>query len=208
MTEWKINKRGEACAFCERAFVEGEAHISSLALDADAVTRFDACLACWKKRDSSSDLFWWRTRRSADKPRGLALNLEALEGLFVSLSDRSETSLRELRYVLCLILMRKRRLKIERVARTEHGEALIVTRPRRRDVFEVDVFDFTPEQIDALRSRLQDVFEQSDALGAEAQAERGADERSEEAAAHEDVTGSEPRASVATPARDASAARR
>ncbi len=186
MTDWKFTKRGLECALCQRAFAEGEPHVSSLAVEGEAIARIDACLACWKRRDvqaagrsseplragaqppaplqgaHSSDLFWWRTRHSSDKPRGLALNLEALEALFFSLGSRTETTLRELRYVLCLILMRKRRLKIERVGRTERGEVLVVSRPRKQELHEVDVFDFSPEKIDELRGRLQEVFEQSD----------------------------------------------
>jgi hypothetical protein len=170
MTDWKFTKRGLQCALCQRAFAEGEPHVSSLAVEGEAIARVDACLACWKRRDAQpaaksavpADLFWWRTRHSSDKPRGLALNLEALEALFYSLGARTETSLRELRYVLCLILMRKRRLKIERVGRTERGEVLVVSRPRKEDLYEVDVFDFSPEKIDELRGRLQEVFEQSD----------------------------------------------
>jgi len=181
MTDWKFTKRGDACAQCQRPFNEGETHVSSLAVEGEAIARNDSCLACWKTRDASADLFFWRTRHSENKPRGLALNLEALEGLFVSLESRAETQLRELRYVLCLILMRKRRLKIERVARTDSGEALVVSRPRRRETtFEVDVFDFSPEKIDELRGRLQDVFEQADV---DAPADAGAREAESEEAA-------------------------
>jgi hypothetical protein len=39
---------------------------------------------------------------------------------------------------------------------------LVVSRPRRQEAHEVDVYDFSPEKIDELRGRLQDVFEQSD----------------------------------------------
>lgn len=162
MTDWKFTKRGAQCSQCTRPFGEGEPHVSSLAVEGEAVARVDACLACWKRRAGADDLFWWRTRHTADKPRGLALNLEALESLFFALGSREQTSLRELRYVLCLILMRKRRLKIERVGRSTRGEVLVVSRPRREELHEVDVFDFTPEKIDELRSRLQDVFEQGD----------------------------------------------
>jgi hypothetical protein len=162
MTDWKFTKRGEQCAQCSRPFAEGEVHVSALAVEGETIARLDACLACWKRRDAQNDLFWWRTHHSANKPRGLALNLEALEALFFSLGARSETNLRELRYVLCLILMRKRRLKIDRVGRSERGEVLVVSRPRRQEAHEVDVYDFSPEKIDELRGRLQDVFEQSD----------------------------------------------
>lgn len=179
MTDWKFTKRGEQCAQCSRAFAEGEVHVSALAVEGETIARLDACLACWKRRDAQNDLFWWRTHHSANKPRGLALNLEALEALFFSLGTRTETNLRELRYVLCLILMRKRRLKIDRVGRSERGEVLVVSRPRRQEAHEVDVYDFSPEKIDELRGRLQDVFEQSDVSVPEGESSGPGDARSD-----------------------------
>lgn len=179
MTDWKFTKRGEQCAQCSRPFAEGEVHVSALAVEGETIARLDACLACWKRRDAQNDLFWWRTHHSANKPRGLALNLEALEALFFSLGTRTETNLRELRYVLCLILMRKRRLKIDRVGRSERGEVLVVSRPRRQEAHEVDVYDFSPEKIDELRGRLQDVFEQSDVSVPEGDTSGAVDSRSE-----------------------------
>lgn len=159
MTDWKISKQELVCRSCERVFEEGEAHVSALCVNGEELAREDHCLACWKKRAAARDLFWWRTRHSAEKKRGIALNLEALEALFVRLEGRREVALAELRYVLCLVLMRKRRLKIERVERDDTGEALIVSRPRIKDLLRVAVYDFSPEKIDELRSRLQEVFE-------------------------------------------------
>ncbi len=159
MTEWKVTKRAPACTTCERTFEDGEAHVSALTIAEESITREDACLACWKKHPGAHERIWWRTRRDCAKKPGISLNLAALEALFVRLEGRAETALRELRYVVCLVLMRKRRLKIERVARDERGEGLIVTRPRHTDSFFVAVFDFTPQKIDELRARLQEVFE-------------------------------------------------
>ncbi|MBM3987321.1 MAG: hypothetical protein FJ294_05125 [Planctomycetes bacterium] len=164
MASWKFTKREPVCRHCARAFENGEAHVSALAMHSDEFAREDVCLACWKSQPSRGDLFWWRTRHAAERKRGLALNLEALEALFVRLEGSHEGQLAELRYVLCLVLMRKRRLKIERVERDADGESLLVTRPRRPEVFRVVVFDFSPEKIDELRTRLQEVFEGPESL--------------------------------------------
>jgi hypothetical protein len=162
MTQWKLTKRQPVCRHCSRAFENGEPHVSALAVRGEEVAREDVCLSCWKSQSSHGDLFWWRTRHDEERKRGIALNLEALDALFARLEGRCEGQLAELRYVLCLVLMRKRRLKIERVERDADGEALIVTRPRRNDVYRVAVFDFSPEKIDELRTRLQEVFEGSE----------------------------------------------
>jgi hypothetical protein len=169
MTDWKITKRQSACSACQHAFAEGELHFSSLLLRAELLMREDACTTCWRNRGATGgaapaalvgeSIVWWRTRQRSDRRRAVALNLEALEALFVQLDGRTEVALRELRYVLCLILMRKRRLKMERIYRDASGEGMVVRRPRRDEAFEVAVFDFTPERIDELRTRLREVFE-------------------------------------------------
>jgi hypothetical protein len=170
MVDWKISKRQAACAACQHPFDDGEQHFSALLLRAEQLDREDACSACWRRRSHDGDLFWWRTRHRAGRSRGVALNLEALEALFVQLEGRAETALRELRYVLCLILMRKRRLKMERIVRDESGEGMVVRRPRRDESFTVTVFDFQPERIDELSARLREVFD-----GAEGEPSAGAE---------------------------------
>ncbi len=167
MPDWHLSKRQTACGGCERAFEDGEAHISALSLSGEDLVREDRCLACWKRASAARGegahaLLWWRTRHWNEKRRGIALDLEALEALFVGLEGREEVALQELRYVLCLILMRKRRLRIERVERDGEREALVVSRPKREPSYTVAVFDFDAAKIDELRQRLQEVFEGSE----------------------------------------------
>lgn len=137
-----------------------------LCVRGDALVREDRCVGCWNSSSTSEWLFWWRTRHSAEKRRGVQLNLEALEQLFLHLEGKGEQKLRELRYVLCLILLRKRRLKIRQIVRGEEGESFLVYRPRQTESLSVFVFDFTPERIDQLRAELQHIFD-----GAESDAE-------------------------------------
>jgi len=164
---WHIGKRGGACARCERAFDEDEPHVSTLVLRADEPAREDVCQECFAARpaEPAEEIWWWRTRHRVDKKRGLQLNLEAIEGLFLSLEGKTAVSVSELRYVLCLILMRKRRLKIDRIVRDKSGEAMIVRRPRRKEALRVSVHDFTPERMEDLRIRLVRIFDGGDGDG-------------------------------------------
>jgi hypothetical protein len=158
MIDWKLQRRQDACSGCRRAYVSDERHVSSLAIVGDEVVRDDTCVACWDRRARSDDVFHWFTRHRRDRGR-LHLDLAALEQLFLQLEKRSEPKLREMRYVLSLLLMRKRRLRLVRVVRGGGGEALIVKRPRRPETFEVPVFDFAPERIEEVRSELVRSFE-------------------------------------------------
>jgi hypothetical protein len=88
----------------------------------------------------------------------LALNLEALEALFLALAGRNDLRIKELRFLLCLLLMRKRRLKTVRMIRDQGSDAFVVRRPRRQEEFTVFVFDFTPERMAELREELRSIF--------------------------------------------------
>jgi hypothetical protein len=166
MNDWKIERRRAQCVACTRPFDEAERHFSALCVRADALVREDRCVACWNPSSGPEWVFWWRTRHSAEKRRGVQLNLEALEQLFLHLEGKGEQKLRELRYVLCLILLRKRRLKIRQIVRGAEGESFLVYRPRQTESLSVFVFDFTPQRIDELRAELQHIFD-----GAESDAE-------------------------------------
>jgi hypothetical protein len=165
MNEWRIGRRQPGCAPCRREFEEGERHFSLLSVRGEELLREDFCAGCWSARvappspDPVRELLWWRTRHSAGKRRGLALNIEAIEALFLGLEGRAEVALRELRYLLCLILMRKRRLKTARILRDAQGESFVVHRPRHQEELRVFIYDFTPERVAELRDKLRRIFE-------------------------------------------------
>lgn len=104
-------------------------------------------------------LYWWSTRQRGTPARRVQLDMDLVERLFLDLEGRAEEKLRELRYLLCLLLMRKRRLKLDAVRRGEGGEALLVHRPRRTERLVVHVHDFGAERMDELRARLEALLE-------------------------------------------------
>jgi hypothetical protein len=87
---------------------------------------------------------------------------ESIEALFNALEPRVETRLRELRFLLALLLMRKRRLKVVRIVKKDDGEAFAVRRPRRDEELTVYVFELTPERQAELREELVRLFDQPD----------------------------------------------
>ncbi len=153
MTDWSFRRRQGWCQACEKRFDEGERHASSLAVVGEALAREDMCSGCWLGRAGRDDLFHWFTRHREGK-RGLQLDLGTLEALFVRLEGRAEPRVREMRYLLALLLLRKRRIKVDRILREAEGESMLVHRPRRKESFRVFVFDFTAERMQELRADL------------------------------------------------------
>ncbi len=171
--DWKIRRREARCGTCEAAFPEGARHASLLAVQGDELAREDLCVRCFESRSNAGELFYWFTRQNAAK-RGLVLDLVLLEQLFVGLEGRGEKAVRELRYLVALLLMRKRRIKLLRVARGEQGESMIVRRPRRKESFEVFVFDFDATRMDELRHELTRLFDGAEPPAALVGADTGA----------------------------------
>lgn len=166
MADWRITRKAGTCGTCEREFIDGERHYSVLRTTEEGLERTDTCSKCRDGQASGSEeeLFWWATRYQAEVKRTVQLDLESLERLFVELEGKDEGRVAELRYVLCLILMRKRRLKVERVLRTADGEAFRVKRPRKDERYEVKIFDFTPERMAEIRTELQAIFDGAESL--------------------------------------------
>lgn len=159
-TDWKIKKRDETCSRCEQDFDEGQGLFSVLRVEPESFGREDQCAPCFQTDDTRSpDTVFWRTRYRPKAKRGLALDFESILRLFLALDGREEDRLRELRYLLALLLMRKKRLKLVRVKRADSGEWMVLRRPRHSEVMDVAVFDLTPERAAELRVELEQIFE-------------------------------------------------
>ncbi len=160
MSIWKLGRRNAACVECEHEFEDGEALFSTIAFEGESIERRDVCQRCWNARSEPPDNgLWWRSRRHIQKKAGLAVDLEGLEQIFAALAGRQETRHLELRYLIALLLLRKRRLILVRAYVLEGSELLAVRKPRRTDEIAVQVFDFSPQRMEELRADLGRLFE-------------------------------------------------
>ena len=157
MNDWRIHRREERCSRCERPFQEDELIFSLLAVEPDRLRREDACTTCFGATEEprAENLLFWRTRHTLDRRKRFAVDFEAIEELFLALEGRREGRQPELRYLLSLLLLRKKRLKLVGVRRNAAGETLCLRRPRRQEEFEVQVFELDS----ALKDELAKVFE-------------------------------------------------
>ena len=154
-TTWKIARRARACASCARGFAEGEAHFSLLRLEG-VIARLDRCVACFQAAPASPEEFYWKTRYARDPRRRLAIDVEALREAFSRMP--AEGSDPGLRYLLALLLTRKRVLRLLETRRGEAGEPdRLILSPGKGspERLEVVVPEMTPERVEELRSQLR-----------------------------------------------------
>lgn len=206
MSRWKVERRSGRCGSCERAFNDGELHLSVLELTPEGLQRRDACRACWHEEAPAAaaaadevpargqdrpgggilERFWWSTRHQVEAEKAVKMDMEVLEQLFDALAGRGEERLAEIRYVVCLLLMRKRRVKLVRLVREQGKEAFLVKKPRREEQDRVAVYDFGPERMEGIRHELQALLDGAGEDVDPAALLAAADEQQAEAAPDED----------------------
>ncbi|MEZ5988082.1 MAG: hypothetical protein R3F30_02950 [Planctomycetota bacterium] len=131
--DWRIADKGLCCARCGQGFTIGEELYSVLELrpaaEADdgprlpLLVRRDHCQACFKaargeleRQHGGTPPIFWRTRRREPDRREPRIDLDGLAGLFTSLLEQDRPEVEALRYVVGLMLVRKKRLRQVRVA--------------------------------------------------------------------------------------------
>jgi len=123
--DWKIASGRKECHGCGRQFAEGEGLYSVLYETEDELKRADFCTECWRGSDEGAFSFW-RTRVPVkNEPNSLPPG-EALLELFRRLGESSYPRKEQFRYVLALLLLRKRLLKLIRTERKDDQEVFVL----------------------------------------------------------------------------------
>lgn len=114
--DWTMPRRGDRCVACQREFVAGDALNVCLYDTPAGYERRDFCAACQPPAEPRP-IGAWKSRRpqaNADGPRNLALfDKAAVLTIFEQLADATDRRQIQFRFVLALLLWRKRALKLE-----------------------------------------------------------------------------------------------
>lgn len=131
-TGYEIARATGVCAASGRPIAVGEEFIATLVQgdDEDRLERRDFSLEAWEGGARPERLFgYWRTRmHPPDAKRKAFIDDAALMDLFEQLEGVTEPARVSFRYLLALMLIRKRLLKYEG-ARREDGVSVMLVRP-------------------------------------------------------------------------------
>jgi hypothetical protein len=128
-----VGRAGNRCVACQAELSPGDPLMAALRETPDGFDRVDVCPACWPAFDRAGVLAFWRTavRRSDAKPKRF-VDDEVLCEIFERLADAPEPAKVNFRFVLGLILMRKRLLAYEASRHMDDGRDVWVVRRRGR----------------------------------------------------------------------------
>ncbi len=147
MTEWEIAKSQHQCSTCQGPFQELQEYYSALYEVGDTFQRKDFCITCWK--GPADDMFsFWKTQVPAKeaKPKKF-VDDDVIIDFFRRLEGATEDLKINFRYILALVLMRKKLVRFEGTRRDPSGEFLKVKLRGEDTVQEVFNPNMTPEMM-------------------------------------------------------------
>jgi len=123
MSDWEINKPLGHCYGTERQIQPEEEYYAVLVETDQGLERRDFCLEYWQQNQPEVYCYWKTKMASLGKKQQLFIDDEMLMAFFERLGHETEQEKLNFRFVVALILMRKRRLKYE-ASLTQDGKEI------------------------------------------------------------------------------------
>jgi hypothetical protein len=139
-----VARPGGKCALTGREIPAGEKFMAAVKETAVGLERADVCMEAWKDYPREGVLaFWQATMPQPNQKKRIFVDDEVLKTIFENLTETEEPSKVNFRFVLGLILMRKRIIVYEST-RYEKEKEIWSIRFRGKD----DLFDLVNPQLD------------------------------------------------------------
>jgi hypothetical protein len=151
--DYEVERCSRHCAASGRELKEGEEFYSVLVNERRDVRRHDYAVEAWSGPPEPV-LAWWKSRMpTREAKKGQLAPNEVLLQLFAELEQVPEKA--DMRYVLALLLVRRRVLREEDIVKDEPGAETIVLYSPRDDVnYRVKVMQPGPQRVDEIQADL------------------------------------------------------
>jgi hypothetical protein len=126
--DWSIQSRSERCSITGEPFQEGEYFYTLLFYEKEELRRQDLSEGAWKARDSSREPFsFWRSKfEPPPPPSPEPLAKQTAEDLLRQYMQEGDSQHASARYILALMLERKRLLKQVENRKSDEGERILI----------------------------------------------------------------------------------
>ena len=126
MTEYDIAAPSRVCTATGRDLKPGEPFVAVLLEEGEKFVRKDYAADAWPGAPAGAVAFWTGKVPPADRPRKPTFNDDLLLEWFQHLAGSTEANRQNIRYVVALLLMRRKRLKFEDAKRQGGTDVLIL----------------------------------------------------------------------------------
>ncbi len=159
MDKWEIDKPLGHCCGSGKKIEYGEEDFAALVETSEGLRRRDFCADYWQRE--RPDVFcYWKTRLPhPGEKKQIFVDDEMLLAFFERLSKETEQEKVNFRFVLALILMRKRRLKYDATRVEDAKEIWRLRIVGEKEIVEVINPHLDEEQIEQLSSQIGQILQ-------------------------------------------------
>jgi hypothetical protein len=152
-------RRADACQACSREFAIGDRIVAELHATAAGYERQDFCTTCRPTANVECLATWlWRRAATPTAARPLSFDREAILAFFERLSAQVNPAQAQFRFVLALLLWRKKALRFDKSVPNEHGEDWDFVEPRSGRKFSLPRPELDEREIEALSQQLESLL--------------------------------------------------
>ena len=159
MGEWEINKTQGRCYATNKEFEYDEEYFAALVETDDGLQRRDFCTGYWENEKPEVFCYWKSRLPSPDQKKQIFVDDEMLMVFFERLAQETDEEKINFRFVLMLVLMRKRRLKYESSKIQDDKEIWCLRIAGTKDVVEVVNPHLDEEQMEQLSSQIGQILQ-------------------------------------------------
>lgn len=157
--DFKIQRSSGHCTATGRELKQGEVLFSALIETAEGLERLDYSEEGWSGPPTEAIAFWKGRVPLKDQPRHAVGDPETLLHLFERLEEKGDTGSENLRYLLALLLARKRLFRLGNVEESQSGEVVEVTCTQTQNTYRVRKPELSEEQMEELEGQLAHLME-------------------------------------------------
>lgn len=158
-TSYDIQTCSRHCVRTGKELKPGERFFSVLHDRDGSLVREDISQEAWQGPPADAFSFWLSRVPAKDRPKRLQVDEEVLLDCFCRLAEEAESQKVNFRYILALLLMRRKRLKFDD-ARTQNGqEHLILRCTKTRNLHTVVNPQLTEPQLAEVQEEVRKIFD-------------------------------------------------
>lgn len=159
MAEWQICKPLGVCAGSEAQINPGEKYYGALIDGAEGLERQDFSVEYWQEHKPEVYCYWKTTMPDETEKKKIFVDDDMLMSFFERLEDETEQEKADFRFVLMLVLMRKRLLKYLGSSKGDKGEIWQLKNMSTKETVEVVNPELAEDRIEQLRDKIGQIMQ-------------------------------------------------
>jgi len=159
MEEWEIEQPLGQCSGTEKKIAPGDEYIGALVETSEGLQRWDFCLDYWLEHKPQVYCHWKTRIPLPDQKKHIFVDDDMLMAFFERLENETDPEKLNFRFVLALILMRKKKLKYDSTRIENNSEIWRLKITGTDDCAEVLNPRIDEEQIEQLSSQIGQILQ-------------------------------------------------